>query len=229
MPIRPRPSSPQFTVRNARISGRRTVNVEVEVALERDFARVVARGETYQRARGETDIWINRALRADTVYFWRVRAKLASDPSVASRWSAVWRFTTRAANSGTGSTTAPGRGNCCPPPNRFDIVQAMVARTGNLYRNDTQQFTQRVAECLASTDGDWGRRRNDSGAIGKDTVAYRTSKGAGHGPFSIDIMQGAESDDPRPHWSVQSHGGIEGRVGGVWLAVDGSNCLLGSL
>ena len=108
-------------------------------------------------------------------------------------------------------------------------MRAVVGRTGNLYRQDIQRFTQHVADCLATTDGDWGRRRNDSGAVGKDTVAYRTSKGPGHGPYSIDIMLGAESDNPRPHWSVQSHDGIKGRVGGTWLPAEGSNCILGNL
>ena len=229
VPIRPRPSNPQFTVRNATASaGAGSVNVQLQVAEDQAFANIVARGETHQRARGRTDIWIGRALMPDTRYFWRVRARLAADPAAVSAWSAVWRFTTGGMDD-TGATTAPGQGNCCPPPNRFDIVQAVIGRTGNLYRQDIQQFTQRVAECLATTDGDWGRRRNDSGAVGKDTVAYRTSRGPGSGPFSIDIMLGAESGDPRPHWAVQSHDGIEGRVGGSWLAVDGSNCILGNV
>lgn len=228
VPIRPRPSNPEFTVRNARVSGvAGRVNVQVEVARDRAFTDVVARGETHQRDRGETNVHIGRALMPETRYYWRVRARLAADPTVMSEWSVVWRFTTGTVTSTP--TTAPGRGNCCPPPNRFDIVQAVVQRTGNLYRQDIQQFTQRVAECLAATDGDWGRRRNDSGAIGKDTVAYRTSKGPGRGPFSIDIMLGASGNDPRPHWVVQSHDGIDGRVGGTWLAADGGNCILGSV
>ena len=227
VPIRPRPGNPQFTVRNATVpGGSGTVNLLVQVSRDRTFAGTVAEGETHQRPRGETNVWIDRALAPETLYYWRVRAQLASNPSVVSDWSAVWRFTT-AGTVDTGPTTAPGRGECCPPRNRFDIVQAVLGRTGNLYRQDIQQFTQRVAECLAATDGDWGRRRNDSGAIGKDTVAYRTSKGPGRGPFSIDIMLGASGNDPRPHWVVQSHDGIDGRVGGTWLSVDGSNCILG--
>ena len=228
VPIRPRPRNPQFTVRNAVTSaGAGSVNIQVQVAQDQAFANIAARGENNQRARGQTDVWIDRALMPDTRYFWRVRARLAADSAVVSDWSAVWSFTTGTTE--TGPTTAPGRGDCCPPPNRFDIVQAVLGRTGNLYRQDIQQFTQRVAACLAATDGDWGRRRNDSGAVGKDTVAYRTSKGPGRGPFSIDIMQGASGDNPRPHWTVQTHEGIEGRVGGSWFAVDGGNCDLGSV
>ena len=228
VPIRPRPRNPQFTVRNAVTSaGAGSVNVQVQVAQDQAFANIVARGETNQRASGQTDVRIDRALMPDTRYFWRVRARLAADSVVVSDWTAVWSFTTGTTE--TGPTTAPGRGDCCPPPNRFDIVQAVLGRTGNLYRQDIQQFTQRVAACLAATDGDWGRRRNDSGAVGKDTVAYRTSKGPGRGPFSIDIMRGASGDNPRPHWTVQTHEGIEGRVGGSWFAVDGGNCDLGSV
>ncbi len=175
VPIRPRPRNPQFTVRNAMTSGGRAVNVQVQVARDRAFTDIVTQGETHQRPRGQTDIWLNKALMADTQYFWCARARLAADSAVTSVWSAVWSFTTGGTD--TGAMTAPGRGDCCPPPNRFDIVQAVIGRTGNLYRQDIQEFTQRVAECLAATDGDWGRRRNDSGAVGKDTVAYRTSKG----------------------------------------------------
>ena len=143
-----------------------------------------------------------------------------------SPWSDAAEFRT-AATAATAPTNGPGRGDCCPPPNRFDIVQAVLDRTGDLYRHDVREFTQRVAECLAVTDGDWGRRRNDSGAVGKDTVAYRTSQGPGRGPFSIDIMLGAESNNPRPHWNITRHDGIDGRVGGTWIQVDGSNCILG--
>ena len=229
VPIRPRPSNPQFTIRNARAVGHTgTVNLHVQVGLDARLARIVARGEGFQRSRGETNVWIDKALMRSTQYYWRVRATLAENPEIASDWSAVWSFTTTD-TSQTGPTTAPGRGDCCPPPNRFDIVQAVVERTGSLYRQDTQQFTQRVAECLAAIDGDWGRRRNDSGTVGKDTVAYRTSQGPGRGPYSIDILLGASGDNPRPHWIVQSHDGIDGRVGGSWLAVDGSNCVLGSV
>ena len=234
VPISPRPSRPQFTVTNTRAVGHTgEILVQLEVARDEGFANIVARQRSdpgrngvRQRPGGETSIWINRALMPGTQYYWHVRAKLGNR-DVTSDWSAVRSFTT--GSSSSGPTTASGRGDCCPPPNRFDIVQAVVARTGNLYRQDVQQFTQRVAECLAATDGDWGRRRNDSGTVGKDTVAYRTSKGPGRGPFSIDILLGATGSDPRPHWNVQEHEGIEGRVGGTWLAVDGANCVLGSV
>ncbi len=214
---------PVFRVRNGTVEGHSGVaDIRLEVASDAGFMKVVGRKtQTAARARGETDLRLSNELTRATRYYWRVRALLAS-PEVVSGWSATQRFRTPDT-----ATTAPRRGNCCPPPNRFDIVQAVLRRTGNLYREEIQQFTQRVAECLAVTDGDWGRRRNDSGAIGKDTVAYRTSRGRGRGPFSIDIMRGAESNDPRPHWNIQRHGGIDGRVGGSWIAVNGRNCILG--
>ena len=222
------PINTSFTVRNPTVEGNAgRVFIEVEVATDAAFTANVMTGRTQMRDHSETDVTLSRTLQPSTQYYWRARARLAADSAVVSDWSAVWSFTTGTTE--TGPTTAPGRGDCCPPPNRFDIVQAVLGRTGNLYRQDIQQFTQRVAECLAATDGDWGRRRNDSGAVGKDTVAYRTSKGPGRGPFSIDIMLGASGDNPRPHWNVQTHDGIEGRVGGSWFAVDGGNCVLGSV
>ena len=219
---------PLFTVGNGAVNGTTgTVNVQIEVATDSSFMNVVGREETHARSRGETDLRLADELMPVTEYFWRARARLQSDPAIASDWSAPARFSTP--DPSTPPTNAPGRGNCCPPPNRFDIVQAVLGRTGDLYRRDVQDFTQRVAECLAVTDGDWGRRRNDSGAICKDTVAYRTSRGPGRGPFSIDIMLGATSSNPQPHWSIQRHDGVDGRVGGTWIEVDGSNCILGNV
>lgn len=220
---------PLFNVRNGTITGTATdtVNIRIEVATDSSFMDVVGREETHARPRGDTNLQLDDDLMPATEYFWRARARLKSDPGIESEWSATARFSTP--DTSTPPTNAPGRGNCCPPPNRFDIVQAVLGRTGDLYRRDVQDFTQRVAECLAVTDGDWGRRRNDSGAVGKDTVAYRTSRGPGRGPFSIDIMLGATTSNPRPHWSIQEHDGIEGRVGGTWIEVDGRNCILGTV
>ena len=223
VPIRTCPAG-MFTVRDASLQGRTgRLGIQLQVATDPEFDNVVARFETHQRDRGQTNLCIRVALSPATEYFWRVRARVADSPEIASDWSAPWRFTTAERR---GPTTAPGRGQCCPPPNRFSVVLAIVEATGDLYRRDIQQFTQRVAECLAAEDGDWGRRLNDSGAVGKDTVAYRTNKGPGHGPFSIDIMLGAESSDPRPHWNITTHNGVVGRVGGKWLAVNGANCIL---
>lgn len=84
-----------FTVRNATLQGRAaTISVQVEVARSESFRAVVARTETLQRARGETDLCVPIPLAPDTLYFWRARARLPHDPRVVSDWSAVWRFTT---------------------------------------------------------------------------------------------------------------------------------------
>ena len=195
------------------------------MASDDRFTNIVGKKASSARPRGDTDLRLPKDLMPATKYFWQARAFLASDPQITSGWSATEHF--RTPDTSSEPTNAPGRDHCCPPLNRFDIVKRVIQSTNNLYREDVRKFTQRVAECLAVTDGDWGRRRNDSGAIGKDTVAYRTSRGPGRGPFSIDIMLGAESDDPRPHWNIQRHDGIEGRVGGTWIEVDGSNCILG--
>lgn len=212
-----------FTVGDATLrGGQGQVSIQLQVARDQAFRNIVARFETHQRGRGETNLCIDVELERGTQYFWRVRAQLTGSTLV-SDWSAWWRFTTAERSR---PTTAPRRGDCCPPPNRFEVVQAVIGATGNLYRQDIQQFTERVAECLAAEDGDWGRRLNASGVVGKDTVAYRTNKGPGHGPFSIDIMLGAAGNDPRPHWSIPTHDGVQGRIGGTWFAVDGANCVL---
>ena len=151
-------------------------------------------------------------LQRDTLFAWRARA---SNGTITSDWSETFTFRTIEVGN------ASGKGACCPPPNRLDIVLAVVDATGNLFRNNTQQFTERVAECLAVTDGDWGRRLNDSGVIGKDTVGYRVPGTSN--PYSIDILLGATSNNPIPHWDGH------GQVGGSWFAVNGSNCVLGAV
>ena len=216
-------TEPVFTVRNARSPGIATerVMVQVRVASDGQFDNVVARGETFQRARGQTNIPLNRALERGQRYFWQVRAWVEVGGSRnESDWSAARRFTTTRE---TKPTNAPGRGECCPPRNRFDIVQAVIQRTGNLYRTNAHHFTDRVVECLAVIDGDWGRRRNDSGTISDDVAAYRTNSGPGFGPYSVDLIVGAGGPDPRPQW------GGHGRVGGSWFAVNASNCVLGNI
>lgn len=67
---------------------------------------------------------------------------------------------------------------------------------------------------------------NNSGRIDKDTVADRVSRG--RGPFSIDIMQGAESyNSPDLIGTSSDTMEIDGKVGESWIAVNGQNCILG--
>lgn len=227
--------SATLTVRNARVTGpARNVRYEFQWAADVNLSQGVGTA-TAPAGDGNTSTTVHN-LQSGTRYYWRSRAVAngRAPAPVAGAWSQTESFMTpsptvtppQPPRPTQTPQTAPGKGQCCPPPNRFSVVQAVISATGNLYREDIQQFTQRVAECLAAEDGDWGRRLNDSGAVGKDTVAYRTSKGRGSGPYSIDIMRGAESSDPHPHWTIQSHNGIEGRVGGSWFAVNGGNCIL---
>lgn len=84
-----------FTVWNARLVGRGgTVYVQVQVARHESFRNVLARAETFQRARGQTDLCLDVPLAPATRYFWRARARLGSPLGVVSDWSPVWRFTT---------------------------------------------------------------------------------------------------------------------------------------
>lgn len=241
---RPRPISPvggaqvqhtsaRLTIRNADVSGpARNVRYEFQWATDAGLTQGL-QSVTVPAGNSTTSVAISE-LAEDTRYYWRSRALADGRETapIAGAWSETESFATMRRRPppppppDPGPRSAPGRGDCCPPPNRFPVVQAIIQATGNLYRDDIQQFTQRVAECLAAEDGDWGRRLNDSGAVGKDTVAYRTSKGPGRGPYSIDIMRGAESSDPEPHWTIQSHEDVEGRVGGSWFSVDGANCIL---
>ena len=98
-----------------------------------------------------------------------------------------------------------------PPPNRFDVVQQVAAETG--YPDSgiaATAFTQIVALRLHQEDPNWGRRINDTGPIGKDTVAYRVN-GQDDNPYSIDIVLGAGGVNPSIHWAEH------GRIGGTWI------------
>ena len=217
-----------------------TVLIEVELSLDQAFTNVVEILRTHTRPRGETNLFLNRDLMPETTYFWRglstnknlpETSLLPGDGDTApsgfspqtaiqltSDWSATATFltpTTAAATPAAPSTpspgpSAPGGGSCCPPPNRFAVVQQVAAETSYPSSGiDVTAFTQVVAARLAQEDGDWGRRINDSGPLGKDTVAYRVG-GQSDNPFSIDIVSGATTSNPVIHWSEH------GRVGGTW-------------
>ena len=99
------------------------------------------------------------------------------------------------------------------PPNRLDIVNEVATDTGYPSSGiNVQDFTQEVARRLGQTDPKWGRRLNDSGIVGKDTVAFRQSDG--DPPYSVDIVLGAAGPNPTTHWSPH------GRVGGTWFFVN---------
>ena len=100
--------------------------------------------------------------------------------------------------------------NCCPPANRLSVVQSVAAEIGYPGSGvDVRTLTQKVAERLHAEDPRWGRRINITGPLGKDTVAYKASDGR---PYSIDIVLGSMSNDPKVHWAPH------GFVGGTWVA-----------
>ena len=220
---------PEFNVNNGTVEGDAgEVIYQIQVATDSAFSNIVAEEGTELRARGDTNIALLTDLMPETHFYWHVRGRndgqgktgllpsLRTVAQVVGDWSpTVDFFTPKEVGN------APGKGQCCPPPNRLDIVVAVLNVTGNLFKSDVQLYTEKVAECLAVTDGDWGRRLNDSGVVGKDTVAYRVPGTSN--PYSVDILQGTESSQPIPHWAGH------GQVGGSWFSVDGSRCVLGAI
>jgi hypothetical protein len=220
---------PEFNVTNGDVEGDAgEVIYQIQVATDSAFSNIVAEEGTHLRARGDTNIPLQNDLMPQTHYYWHVRGRndgqgrtgllpgVRTVAQVVGDWSPTADFFTPKEVG-----NAPGKGQCCPPPNRLDIVLAVLGATGTLFKSDVQQFTEKVAECLAVTDGDWGRRLNDSGTVGKDTVAYRVPGTSN--PYSVDILQGAVSPEPIPQWSEH------GQVGGSWFAVDASRCVLGTV
>ena len=228
---------PIFNVTNGPVEGDAgEVIYQIQVALDSGFSNIVAEVGTHSRSRGDTNIPLQSDLMPETHYYWRGRGRndgqgktaLLPNPAAAAQvvgeWTATQDFhtpTEATAGSAGGASGAPGKGQCCPPSERLDIVLNVISATGSLFTDDVQQFTEEVARCLAVTDGDWGRRLNDSGVVGKDTVAYRVPGSSN--PYSIDILQGATSSNPIPHWSKH------GQVGGSWFAVDATKCVLGNI
>ena len=62
---------------------------------------------------------------------------------------------------------------------------------------------------MSTKPGQLQRRLNNSGVIGKDTVAYRIPGTSN--PYSVDIVLGATSGSPAIHWAEH------GQVGGQWM------------
>ena len=226
---------PDFHVENGTNEGETgEVIYQVQVATDSGFTTVVQEVGTHARSRGDTNIPLLSPLEPSTHYWWRVRGRNdgqgktaflpgATAPGVSTvvgNYSAAHDFFTP--DQATGPTTAPGKGQCCPPINRLDIVLDVHAATGNLLNTNPTEFTRQAAQCMATIDGDYGIRRNDSGTIGKDTIAYRVG-GSDNNPHSTDIAVGVTTPNPRLQWADH------GRVGGSFIAVDGSKCILGAI
>ena len=105
------------------------------------------------------------------------------------------------------------------PQNHFNIVEQIAAQTGNLYKENPDQFTLHVAECLVTIDSNWGRRMRWS-QINDDVVAYRIE--GNENPYVVDIIKNANSPNPEIQW-------LEGdRYAGFWKPVNG-NCMLNNI
>ena len=154
---------PEFSVNNGSVEGDAgEVIYQIEVATDSAFSNIVAQAGTQLRARGDTNIALQNDLAPETHFYWRARGRndgqgatgllpgVQSVAQVVSDWSSPTQdfFTPKEVGN------APGKNQCCPPPNRLDIVLAVINATGGLFRSDVQQFTEKVAECLAVTDGD---------------------------------------------------------------------------
>ena len=176
---------PRMTVANGAVTGDAgTVLVELHVGLDAAFTNPQVL-RTHTRDRGETDLFFQSDLLPDMQYFWRARSTNQNLPEtsalplegvleVTTDWSATATFRTPTAEDASTATPAPtagGTGSCCPPPNRLVVVQQVAAQTGYPGSGiSVTDFTAAVARALAQEDGDWGRRINDSGPLGKDTV-----------------------------------------------------------
>jgi hypothetical protein len=199
-------TTPTFTVANGSVDGPSgAVTVFFQVGADPDINTVSASFEQSASPTGTTSV-ISPTLPSDTILYWRVSARNGIE---ASNWSTSQVFRTPADI--PPETNPPTPTGCCPPPNRFSIVQQIAEETGypgsGMHVTD---FTQKVAERLHAEDSNWGRRINITGPIGKDTVAYKIN-GSTDNPFSVDIVLGAGGNNPKIHWDGH------GQIGGTWI------------
>ena len=199
---------------NASIAGTaNSVHYQFQVATDVGF-QTITQSNTVSEGTNTTST-ITDSLEDNTVYYWRSRVIVdAREGQVLGDWSNAASFTTPAAETPTSppdsseNTNSPAPG-CCPPPNRFVIVQQVANETGYPDSGiNVDAFTQIVAERLHTEDPNWGRRINITGPVGKDTVAYKASDGR---PYSIDIVSGAGGSNPKIHWDAH------GFIGGTWI------------
>ena len=198
---------------------------EIQLATSPSASTVLVTASTHART-GSTRIALRPTgqafeteLSASTTYYWRARGKndgvkthfrpdnslVVVDPSDWTEWQVF-----KTADASETGANAPY--NCCPPPNRLSVVQQVAAEIGYPGSGvDVRELTQKVAEKLYAEDNRWGRRINDTGPLGKDTVAYKVD-GSNDNPYSVDIVSGAEGSDPKIHWDGH------GQIGGTWQA-----------
>ncbi len=213
---------PTLKATSAEIIGPATdIKYRFEIATDSAFAALVAVRTVAPG--GQTTLATPGNLTGDTLYTWRVRASASGRAGrVDGPWSATGSFRTPPLPAASPSSPPPpaaggsggGAGGCCPPPNRFSVVKQVAAETG--YPNSgmpVNDFTQRVARRLAAEDANWGRYINSNGNLGKDTVSYRVNGQNDH-PFKIDIVRGAGSSSPSPHWVEH------GLADGTWKRVN---------
>ena len=195
---------PTFAVANGLVTGpARPVSLFFHIATDAGFNTVIAVFNTPMSATGTTTATSPALLPAGSLFYWRV---FAGDGERVSVWTTPQSFRTPAVS----VPPPPSGGGCCPPPNRFAVVQQVAAETGYPQSGiHVTDFTQQVALRLHQEDPNWGRRLNNSGVIGKDTVAYRIPGTSN--PYSVDIVLGATSGSPAMHWAEH------GQVGGQWM------------
>lgn len=198
-------TTPTFTITNGTVDGPAgTVTIFFQVGTDPNINNIVASFEQNASPTGTTAT-VSPILPHNSTLYWRVSSGTGTQ---ASNWTASQVFQTP--EDTTPDIPPPSTSGCCPPPNRFAIVQEIAAETGypssGIHVTD---FTQKVAERLHAEDPNWGRRINITGPLGKDTVAYKID-GSTDNPFSVDIVLGAGGTNPRIHWDGH------GQIGGTW-------------
>lgn len=131
-------------------------------------------------------------------------------------------------NATTTSSTTTSTEDCSnnPSTSRLDIVRDVAEETGDLYKTNVSQFTQKVAECLKEINENWGLYLDSSGVAGEGIVAYRM--GENENPYSVDILKNETTSDPQLQWLEQGDSDECGRVGGTWQSVN-EECVLGQI
>ena len=132
----------------------------------------------------------------------------------------VGSFNGGGATSVTGGTcpALASAGQCPPLPNYLGIVKMIAEKKGNLYKENPDEFTRLVADCLKDKDPNFGRYKNSatSGSISDDALGYRYE---GASPCKVDIIVGANGPNPKIGWNPEYY------PSNTWVAASGQ-CII---
>jgi hypothetical protein len=233
-------NKPEFTVRNAAISGTTGVVYRFHIATSADFGQTAALVTTAPSSSGITVVTIGE-LPYNTTFYWRVWGTDGAKESPASN---TLSFKTPAPPTPTpspglptvGVPTGPGGRTPDPQGGRLPlpgygagVVQAVARANPGLLANSCQehggswQFLDLVVDTLRTYDTRWGYngKRGNANDPSMDVVTYHYSGGPDQGStqvYIIDVVGGHCGPTPSPAWNDVTDITVNSGTIGRWIS-----------